>query len=205
MDWPTESVMLVTNRRSLRQGSLTGLVAALARAGLDWVQVREKDLPGRALLEQTRDLVGATHGTATRVIVNGRPDMAVAAGAAGVQLPEEGLPVAAVRRAFPSLLIGASCHSADGIARAAAAGASFALLGPVFATPGKETWALGVDVLRSACETATIPVVAVGGIDRSSAAAAWHAGAQGVAAIRHFLESAPEEAVRDLRRGASVP
>jgi len=204
MDWPAECVMFVTDRRRLQRGSLAGLVAALAAAGLDWVQVREKDLTGRALLELTRDVVAATRSTATRVIVNGRPDVATAAGAQGVQLPEEGLPAAAVRRAFPSLLIGASCHSADGIARAAAAGADFALLGPIFETPGKEKRALGVEGLRSACRAASIPVLAVGGIDRSSAAAAWQAGACGVAAIRHFLESAPEDAVRDLRRTENV-
>ena len=205
MDWPAESVMFVTDRRRLQRGSLAGLVAALAGAGLDWVQVRERDLAGRALLELTRDVVAATRATATRVIVNGRPDVAAVAGAQGVQLPEGGLPVAAVRRAFPSLLIGASCHSADGIARAAAAGADFALLGPVFETPGKEERALGVEGLRSACQAATIPLLAIGGIDGSSAAAAWQAGARGVAAIRHFLESAPEDAVRALRRTASTP
>src|SRR5678816_2246167 len=130
--------------------ALVERVAAAARAGVDLVQVREKALSDRALLALVSAVRAAVASTSTRVLVNGRPDVALAAGAHGVQVPEEGLPVSEVKRAFPSLTVGASCHSVDAVRRAAGEGADFVLLGPVFATPGKEERTLGLDVLRAA-------------------------------------------------------
>jgi thiamine-phosphate pyrophosphorylase len=192
-------VMMVTDRR--RAPALADRVAIAARAGLDLVQVREKDLSGRALLALVREVVAAAAGTATRVLVNGRPDVARAAGAHGVQLPADGLPVAAVRAAFPELLVGASCHSAADARAAAAEGASFVVVGPVFATPGKESRALGADALSAIVLAAGVPVFAIGGIDGATSAAARTAGARGVAAIRPFLGDAPGAAVDALRGG----
>jgi thiamine-phosphate pyrophosphorylase len=188
--------MMVTDR--LRTGALPERVRLAARAGLDFVQVREKDLAGGALLELVRAIVAAVAGTATRVLVNGRPDVARAAGAHGVQLPAEGLPIAAVRAAFPELLVGASCHAAAEVRTAAADGAAFAVVGPVFATPGKEPRALGAEVLAGIVRDARIPVFAIGGIDAATVASVRAAGVRGVAAIRPFLSDAPA-AVAALR------
>lgn len=192
---------MVTDRR--RAPALAQRVAAAARAGLDLVQVREKDLAGAALLALVREIVAAVAGTRTRVLVNGRPDVARAAGAHGVQLPADGLPVAAVRAAFPELLVGASCHAAAEARAAAAEGAAFLVVGPVFATPGKESRALGAAALAGIVRAAGIPVFAIGGIDSDTAAAAREAGARGVAAIRPFLGGAPASAVAAL--GAAEP
>src|SRR5438093_12558457 len=130
------SLTLVSDRRRLPGGDLPGLAGAAARAGVDWIQVREKDLADRELARLAGAVVRAVEGTGARVLVSGRPDVAALAGAHGVQLPEEGLPVAAVRRSFPGLVIGASRHSVEGSRQAEAEGADFVLLGPVFATPG---------------------------------------------------------------------
>ena len=196
-------VMMVTDRRRLAGSSLVEQVRAAARAGADFVQLREKDLEGAALLELARAVVAAVAGTPARVLVNGRPDIALMAGAHGVQLPTAGLPVAAVLRAFPPLLVGASCHSPEEARAAAEAGASIVVFGPVFASPGKESRAQGVEALADAARAVPVPVYAIGGVDAVTAPRAWSAGAAGVAAIRPFLEGDAGDAVRALRAGLS--
>lgn len=190
---------LVTDRRRLGGPAASLAAATAARAGLDFIQVREKDLGDRPLRALAASFVAAASGTATRVLVNGRPDIAVAAGAAGIQLPEEGLPLRDVRRAFPSLTIGASCHSVEAVRRAAGDGADFVLLGPVFATPGKEERALGLAVLAEAAAAVAVPVHAIGGVTPDRVAALRAAGARGGAAIRPFLEAPPDEIMRAFR------
>jgi thiamine-phosphate pyrophosphorylase len=182
--------MMVTDRRRASGSSLADEVRAAALAGVDLVQLREKDLPGAALLELARAVVAAVAGTAALVLVNGRPDVALLAGAHGVQLPAEGLPVAAVRRAFPSLVVGASCHDVEEARAAVAAGASLVVFGPVLATPGKEPRAQGMAALAEVARAVDADVFAIGGIDADSAPHAVQAGARGVAAIRPFLREA---------------
>jgi thiamine-phosphate pyrophosphorylase len=197
--------MLVSDRSRQGARSLPQRAREAAAAGLDWVQVREKGLADGALLHLAREVQSAVSGTATRVLVNARPDVAVAAAAAGVQLPEEGLPVREVRRAFPSLVVGASCHSLEAARRAEADGAHFVVLGPVFATPGKEDRSLGLARLAEVVRATHLPVYAIGGIDAASAPRAVAAGARGLAAIRLFLDP-PEPLpalVARLRAGAA--
>jgi thiamine-phosphate pyrophosphorylase len=149
----------------------------------------------------------ALSATKARLLVNGRPDIALAAGADGVQVPEEGLPVAEVKRAFPSLTLGASCHSLDAVRRAAGEGADFVLLGPVFATPGKEGRTLGLELLAAAAAVA-VPVHAIGGVTPARVPALRAAGARGGAAIRPFLEGPADaiiQAFRDAEGGRPFP
>ena len=191
---------MVTDRLRLGGRAALEQAAAAARAGLDFIQVREKDLADGPLRALAAAYVAATAGTAAGVLVNGRPDIAVAVGAAGVQLPEEGLPLADVRRAFPSLAIGASCHSVEAVRRAAGEGADFALLGPVFPTPGKEERAVGLSVLAAAVAAAgAVPVHAIGGITPERLPALRRVGARGAAAIRPFLDLSPDEIIRAFR------
>jgi len=192
------SLMMVTDRLRASGASLAEDVRSAAAAGLDFVQLREKDLAAGALLELARAVVAAVAGTGTRVLVNGRPDVAVLAGAHGVQLPSEGLPIAAVRRSFPLLLVGASCHDVAEARAAAAAGASLVLFGPVLPSPGKEARAQGLEALAEVARAVEADVYAIGGIDAESAPRALGAGARGVAAIRPFLRE-PGAAVRAFR------
>lgn len=190
---------LVTDRRRAVGGrGLPGLAEDAARAGLDLIQVREKDMEGGALRALAAAVVAAVAGTAARVLVNGRPDVAVAAGAHGVQLAEDGLPVADVKRSFPTLVVGASRHSAEGARRAEGEGADFVLFGPVWATPGKEEQAAGLEALARIASSVRVPVHAIGGVEPGNARSAVEAGAAGLAAIRPFLE-APASAVRAFR------
>jgi thiamine-phosphate pyrophosphorylase len=195
--------MLVGDRTRLRDRTLPELARDAAHAGVDLFQVREKDLPGRALRALVEAVVAAAAGTALRVVVNGRADVALLAGAHGVHLPERGLPVGEVRRAFPGLLVGVSCHDARAVERAAEEGAHYAVLGPVWATTGKDR-PLGAAELARAARGARVPVFAIGGIDARTAPLAWEAGAHGVAAIRAFLEAPVAAAVRSLR-GTDAP
>jgi thiamine-phosphate diphosphorylase len=191
-------IMLVTDRRRSPL-ALAALAGDAARAGLDDLQVREKDLPGGPLLALVREIVDAVQDTPVRVFVNGRPDVALAAGAHGVQLPEEGLPVADVKRTFPRLVVGASRHSLEGVRAAAKEGADFVVLGPVFATPGKEDRALGLSILRMAAEGSTVPVYAIGGIDAATARGAAAAGAAGIALLRPFLQGSVARTLAEVR------
>lgn len=199
MTAPEVTLTLVTDRRGLEGRDLPGLAREASQAGVDRIQVREKDLPSGTLRALVAEVVEATAGTGTIVLVNSRPDVAVAAGAAGVQLPEQGLPVGDVRRSFPGLLVGASRHSLEGARRAQEEGADFVLLGPIFPTPGKQGRALGLEALSEAVRSVAIPVHAIGGIDRRTARRAVEAGARGLAAIRAFLEGPLPETVRALR------
>jgi thiamine-phosphate pyrophosphorylase len=194
------ALTLVTDRRLLPAGrGLASLAAEAAAAGVDRVQVREKDLPDRPLGVLVAAVAAALAGSATRLIVNGRPDLAALHGAEGVQLPEDGLPVAGVRRAFPGLAIGASCHSIDAALRAEAAGADWIVLGPIFATPGKEARALGLPLLAEAAARVSIPIHAVGGMRPENAAEAAAAGARGILAIRAFVTRPVAAAVAAFR------
>ena len=179
---------------------------AAAAAEIEWVQVREKHLSAAALLRLVAEVQDELRGCATRVLVNGRPDVASAAGAAGVQLPEEGLPVREVRAAFPGLVIGASRHSLLSARRAEDEGADLVVFGPVFATPGKEGRASGAAALADVVRALRVPVFAIGGIDPATAPAARAAGARGLAAIRVFAQ--PPEGLPTLAqrlRGGAPP
>lgn len=160
-------------------------VARAVEAGLSLIQVREKTLSARLLFELTCSVVAATRGTATRVLVNDRADIAFAAKADGVHLTARSMPAAVIRESSPpKFIIGVSTHSADEAATAANARADFALFGPVFETPGKSE-VKGIDALREACaRVAPFPVLAIGGIDAENVDEVLRAGASGVAAIR---------------------
>lgn len=159
---------------------------ALAEAGVDALQVREKSLADRPLLELVRH-ARESFPAPRLLLVNGRFDVALAAGADGVQLPAAGLPATAVRSTLGARpVIGVSTHTPGEVEQAAADGAAdFVLFGPVFPTPAKlgVLDARGLDALRAVCARG-LPVIAVGGIDAGNAGAAIAAGASGVAAIR---------------------
>ncbi|HCA57604.1 MAG TPA: thiamine phosphate synthase [Blastocatellia bacterium] len=164
---------------------------AAAESGVGLFQIREKRLSARSLFELTSSVVSATTGSGLGVIVNGRPDVAAAAGAAGVHLPANGLPADAVRRSFgPEFLIGVSCHDDDELLAAQRGGADFATFSPVFASPGKGE-PTGIEKLRAAVEKFDgFPVIALGGISLDNIAAVLATKAAGVAAIRAL--STPE-------------
>jgi thiamine-phosphate pyrophosphorylase len=201
----------VTDRRSLPLSTsgdahrlLFDAVERAAGAGVDWIQLREKDFSGK----QWEELVGESllrisqSGAATRLFVNDRLDVALACGAGGVHLSENGIPISdacrlrdeffASRGRKPDFLVGASCHSLGASLGAARAGADYIYFSPIFKTPSKANYGppQGLDRLAAICRAVAIPVIAIGGISAENAVSCFAAGASGVAAIRLFQETA---------------
>ncbi len=161
--------------------------ARLAAAGVGALQLREKDLSDRALYELARRARAALPPP-RRLLVNGRLDVALAAGADGAHLPADGVPIRALRARFgPGVLLGRSTHALAEVERAREEGADYAVFGPVFATPGKGP-AVGLAALGRAA-AGGLPVYALGGITLERLAAVAESGAAGVAGIRLFLRA----------------
>ena len=166
-------------------------------AGIHWIQLREKDLESRDLLELARFAVATAQGTQTRVLINDRLDVAVAANAAGIHLGEKSLPLETVvewRRAGArsNFQVGVSCHSLESACAAEAGGVDYIFFGPILATPSKAAFGApqGLDRLREVCASVKIPVLAIGGVDFENAQECLNAGASGIAAIRLFQRAA---------------
>jgi len=150
-------------------GSLRDSIRRAAVAGAGWIQIREKELDGRSIAELVRFAVAETRAANTRVLVNDRLDVALAANAAGVHLGEKSLPVETVvewRRFVGRMdfLIGVSCHSLESARAAGRGGADYIFFGPVFATPSKAAFGApqGIERLREVCASVEIPVLAIG-------------------------------------------
>jgi thiamine-phosphate pyrophosphorylase len=185
---------LVVDRRCAR-GDASAAVEAAVRGGVDWVQVRERDLEGRALLEFADAVAAAARrgarererGATARVLVNRRADVALAIEADGVHLGFDAMDPTDARRVLgDAALVGRSAHAASEIA--AAAELSYAHLAPIFAPLSKpvERAPLGLSALAEAAGCG-VPVLAQGGIDRDNARAAIDAGAAGVAVTGAIL------------------
>ena len=178
------TICLVTDRR--RTDPIEQARAASA-AGIDLVQVRERDLEGGALAALVREILAAVRGSRTRIVVNDRLDVALACGADGVHLRADSLPIAAARRITPSgFLVGRSVHSLD--EAIAASDADYLVAGTAFPTDSKPGLraCLGEQGLRRIVAAARPPVLAIGGVSLDTVDAIARAGARGLAAIGAF-------------------
>jgi thiamine-phosphate pyrophosphorylase len=181
-------------RFALSVDELVARAAAAVRAGVDVIQVRERDLPDRDLAALVRTIVAAAAGTPTRVLVNDRADIAIVAGAAGVHLRGDSAPASRVRAMAPEgFLIGRSVHSLAEVDSAAHEGADYLLFGTVFPSEGKPDGhpVAGVDVLRQACARSSLPVIAIGGMNEARVAEIRDVGAAGFAAVGLFMGLTP--------------
>jgi thiamine-phosphate pyrophosphorylase len=182
----------ITDRSQL--GGVEALLASIARnaaMGVELIQIREKDLTARELLALARSAVAMRRES--RILVNARLDIAIAAGAQGVHLPADSISASELRRISPEgFLIGVSCHSIDELRSAEGDGADFVVYGPVFDPLSKERVqpAVGIDGLHMACAAVKMPVYALGGITEENAAACVAAGAAGIAGITLFQKPA---------------
>jgi thiamine-phosphate pyrophosphorylase len=209
-------ICYVTDRKALAArdpiAALHSSIRTAVAAGVDWVQIREKDLPARELVRLAKAATDAgaenrgIRRPAAQIIVNDRLDVALAAGAAGVHLGRESIePADAVRwcrsgNAPAEFLIGVSCHSVAEVQTAEGAGASYAIFGPVFDTPSKRSFGAPQEIakLAEACRAVRMPVIAIGGVDESNAAECLRAGAAGIAAIRLFQEQNTADSILTL-------
>jgi thiamine-phosphate pyrophosphorylase len=208
---------------STRRRRLLDKIAEAANAGVDYIQLREKDLPTRELellaheaaqIIRDQKLTIDNRQLATALLINSRTDIALATMADGVHLPSDDVSPEEVRAAWHGTrgrgrlsrensrqdpLISVSCHSPQETMQAAANAATFAVFAPVFEkrdVPG--TRPTGLDALRQAWR-AKIPVFALGGVTLQNAQSCVHAGAAGIAAIRLFQENKIAAVVHELR------
>ncbi|HEV7796732.1 MAG TPA: thiamine phosphate synthase [Pyrinomonadaceae bacterium] len=164
------------------------LIQSAVAAGIDLVQIREKNLSASVLYQLSASAARITQASATKLLVNDRSDIAVAAAADGVHLTTASLPASAVREAFGAeFIIGVSTHSLAEAGSACRSGADFLVFGPVFDTASKSEYGepAGIENLARVCsELSPFPVLALGGVTTDNAADCIHAGAAGIAAIR---------------------
>jgi thiamine-phosphate pyrophosphorylase len=179
-----------------------------AKAGVDWIQIRERDLSSRELANLVEQAIPRV-GSDTAVLVNDRVDVTVATDAAGVHLGERSLPLLEAKKlvsqrlAAKKFLVGVSAHSLEGAIQAKQEGADYVIFGPVFATPSKASFGQpqGLQRLKEVCQRLTIPVLAIGGITSDNAGDCMAAGAAGIAAIRLFQHAADlNHLVKELRK-----
>ncbi len=188
-----------------RRASLLETVAQAVRWGVDFIQLREKDLSPRQLETLAREVQLRTGNQKpeTAFLINSRTDIALASGAQGVHLRSKDISPSEVRRIWSQCgtragaTVVVSCHSRAEVALAAEEGADLAVFGPVFEKGSARP--AGLEALHQACQE-KIPVLALGGITLENAAACVQAGAAGIAAIRLFQENEMEEIVAALRK-----
>jgi thiamine-phosphate pyrophosphorylase len=226
---PTKPILCyVTDRRSLPLSTsadahrlLLDSIGNASAAGVDWIQLREKDYSGKEwtrLVQESLQRVKSS-GSRTRILVNDLLDVALACGAGGVHLSENGIPVAeacrlrdeyfAERNLTHDFLVGLSCHSLGAALGAARAGSDYIYFSPIFFTPSKANYGppQGVERLAKVCAAVDLPVIAIGGITKQNASECFHVGASGIAAIRFFQEptGSLKETMNALRRNPSDP
>ena len=197
---PRPVLCLVTDRSYAQTRTLPATVTMSLDGSVNMVQLREKDLPRGELLSLARQIRRVTQDKAL-FLVNERVDVALAAGADGVQLGEEALPVQTVRDLVGDrLLIGRSVHSVEGAQEAEEQGADFLVVGTIFPTVSKpDAEPAGLALLSRIAGAVRIPFLAIGGINRDNIALAMERGCSGVAVVSAILAAAdPGRASREL-------
>jgi thiamine-phosphate pyrophosphorylase len=162
------------------------IAARAAHDGVEMIQIRAKELSGRALAELVREAVASA--LRSKILVNTRTDVALVCGAHGVHLPSGSIAPQTIRRIAPAgFLIGVSCHSIDELLAAEREGADFAVYGPVFPSITKSLAPIGIQAFQEAAASVRLPVYALGGVTAANAPACIDAGAAGVAGISLFI------------------
>jgi len=200
LDLPKPIIYLITSGSTTNKttpdspefSQLLTLIKTAVAAQIPLIQIREKALNTRVLYELTRCAVGIAHGSSTRVLVNDRFDVALGAGAAGVQLTAQSLSARVVRSATSSrFVIGVSTHSVHEAEEARSGGADLVLFGPVFETESKRSFGppQGLSKLADIAAAVDTPVIAIGGIAIENVRECLRHGAAGIAAIRLLNDS----------------
>jgi thiamine-phosphate pyrophosphorylase len=195
-----------------RRRQLLAKIAEAARAAIDFIQLREKDLSPRDVEQLAREALATISENSrgpTKLLINSRSDIALAIGADGVHLRSDDFPPSAARAIATTVLardpkprswtVGVSCHSEEDVSRAASDHADYVVFAPVFQKKGvPQAKPAGFDNLQRASQY-RIPVFALGGVTMDNAASCLRAGAAGIAGIRLFQNNDITEVVRRIR------
>jgi thiamine-phosphate pyrophosphorylase len=183
--------------------SLAGTVTEVLAGGAQIIQLREKGIDDRTLLEKARDLRRLTRAAGALFIVNDRPDIAVLSEADGVHLGQDDLPVREARHILGArALIGVSTHNIEQVRQAVRDGASYIGVGPTFASGTKQFAAFpGLEFVRAALAETSLPVFVIGGVTRDNLPAVQAAGGRRVAVSQAVCQADdPRQAAAALRK-----
>jgi thiamine-phosphate pyrophosphorylase len=189
IDW---TLCLVADAESAGDRDLIDIIRRAVSGGVTLVQLRAKKLSASAFLELGLKAASILRKNRIPLLINDRPDIAQACGAAGVHLGQEDLPIAAARQLLgKDKIIGLSVSSLKEARKAEKEGADYVGLGPVFPTPTKDTplTPLGLRSVRDICARLSIPVLAIGGITQDNAAEVIQAGADGIAVVSAIMSA----------------
>ena len=181
-----------------KKRTILKLIEIAVQTKISLIQIREKQLSARLVFELVSEAAELTGGTPTKLLVNDRADIALAANADGVHLNSRSLSAEIIRQNFPTdFIIGLSAHTIEEAATAKMQTADFVVFSPIFSSPDKGK-PQGIERLREVCgRLKPFPVLALGGVDETNYAETLSAGANGFAAIR-FLNGE-----RNLRKLAA--
>jgi thiamine-phosphate pyrophosphorylase len=205
----------ITDRRgfdgneSERRAALLRRIGEAANAGIDYIQLREKDLEPADLELLAREALRVVRESSptTKLLINTHAEIALEVGADGVHLPAGSMRPSDLRmdwllRNDRDPLIGVSAHSVKEVRQAENSGASFIVLAPIFEKVDTDAQPIGLAVLREACAGSHIPVLALGGVNVGNARACLDAGATGIAGIRLYQHGDVSKTVQELREMA---
>ena len=197
------SLYLISDRSQAGRRPLLEALELALEGGVRLIQLREKDLSGREMLELAAQVRGLTARYGARLLINDRIDIAIAVDADGVHLPASSFnPIDARRLVGRDKILGVSAHSEEDVVRAEREGADFVTFSPIYNTPSKAGYGepQGLDRLEEVCRKVNIPVYALGGIKLEKVKDAVGRGASGVAMISAILgaEDVKEETLKLL-------
>lgn len=194
---------VIVDRASVGARDLTAVAAAAIRGGADALQLRDKAASARELAAQAERLLAITRPAGIPLLINDQVEVARSVGADGVHVGQDDGPIREARHLLgPGRLIGRSTHSLAQALQAEAEGADYIGLGPIYPTPTKPTYEpLGIDVMARVLPKVRVPVVCIGGIDRTVIHEVLRAGARCVAVVRAVCAAEdPEAAARNLKQ-----
>ena len=198
------SLYLVTDRGLARGRSTAEVVKAAVSGGVTCIQLREKDCSTLEFIEQARAIKNFLETRKIPLIINDRLDVALAVGADGVHLGQNDMPLEIAQKiAGPSVLIGISAESVQDAIAAENGGADYLGVSPIYATPTKTDTAppLGLQGLREIKKRVNIPLVGIGGLNKSNAAEVIRSGADGVAVVSAIVAADdPQRAAMNLKQ-----
>lgn len=184
---------VVTDRKLLKDINIQDIIKDAIAGGVDTVQIREKDLSSKDLLDLSKKLRIITKNKAT-LIINDRIDIALFSGADGVHLGSNSIPLSEAKKVIgtpPEFLFGVSCHSITDVLSAEKNKADYVFLGPIFYTSSKAKYGkpLGIDTLEEVRKKTKIKIIAIGGINENNVKECIDSGADGIAVISSIFKS----------------